>query len=82
MVNEIEHKFGSIADTAFQSQITQGINQAAQAAVSPKATAVEMAAKGIEKARFINNENALKAMRNLLKQESSIDDLVTKYAKP
>jgi len=66
--DELDRVFGAVARTSFQGQVEQAVKQAAGAAMSPSEAAVNVAAKAAQKAQGINKENAIKAMRRLLKE--------------
>lgn len=70
-VDELERQFGAAGTTSFQGQIQQGVEQAGRALLSPKAgladVAIKGVAKGVEKARGINTDNAFKAIKDLLR---------------
>lgn len=67
-VDELDSVFGPAARTSFQGQISQAVDRAAQAAMSPKSAVVGVAAKVAEKARGINQEGAFKAIKRLLER--------------
>lgn len=75
--NEIDRMFGAVADTSLKGQMEQavetGVRGAQQAAT--QGGLVGLAAKtigaGIERARGINEENAIKAMKELLRRQSN-----------
>lgn len=75
--NEIDRMFGAVADTSLKGQMAQavetGVRGAQQAAT--QGGLVGLAAKtigaGIERARGINEENAIKAMKELLRRQSN-----------
>lgn len=70
--DELDNRFGPVARTSFQGQIKQAVTDAsataAQAKVDPVGAAVRGVAGLAERARGINDENAFKAMRDLLRQ--------------
>lgn len=61
-VDELDSVFGTTARTSLQGQVEQAVKQ------GPVGIAVEAAAKGAEKLRGINEENAFKAMKDLLRE--------------
>jgi len=67
-VDELDAQFGTTARTSFQGQIQQGIEQAAQATVSPVGAVIKAGATGVEKLRNINEAGAFKAIKELLKE--------------
>ena len=69
-VDELDRVFGPVARTSFQGQIDQAVNKAAQAATSTSGAfdaTVGAIGKGAEKLRGINEQNAFKSIKNLLK---------------
>lgn len=69
--DELDRQFGAVARTSFQGQIQQGVEQAAKATTSKAGladAAIGALAKGVEKARGINDKNAFKAIRDLLSE--------------
>lgn len=66
-VDELDSVFGPAARTSFQGQIGQAVKGAAGAAARPADTAVNAVANAAEKARGINQGNAFKAIKDLLK---------------
>jgi len=68
--NEIDRMFGSPAATSFKGQIEQalekGVDTARRGIVD---SALDIAKSGLEKARGINEENAVKSMEELLKRK-------------
>lgn len=66
--DELDRVFGPVARTSFQGQISQAIERAAQGKAGPTAMAMETVGKTVEKARGINNENALKSIKELLRR--------------
>lgn len=71
-VDELDRVFGPVARTSFQGQVDQAIKQGAQAVSSPSgvydATA-SILGKGAEKLRGINEQNAFKSIKDLLKDK-------------
>jgi hypothetical protein len=74
--NEIDRMFGASASTSFKGQIEEatksGLDIAQKAASGGRTafgTAIELGSKGIEKARGINEDNAVKSIEELLKQK-------------
>lgn len=69
--NSIEDRFGAVAQTSFKGEIESAINRAGQQGA--KATAlqagVERVAKGAEKLRGVNDLNAFRAMRDILRTQ-------------
>ena len=59
-VEELESRFGALARTSLKGQVEQAVKQ------GPGAIVIDVVAKTAEKARGINDENAFKAMRDLL----------------
>lgn len=71
-VNEIDRMFGAPASMTFKGQIQEALQTGVQAARSGMAeNAINLAKTGIEKARGINEENAITAIEQLLKRELS-----------
>ena len=68
-VNEVDRMFGSPAPTSFKGQISQAISRGIDI---PRRglheTAIDLAKEGIEKARGINEENALKSIEKVLRK--------------
>lgn len=75
--NEIDRMFGAAADTSLKGQMAQsietGVRGAQQAATQGGLVglAAKVLASGVEKARGINEQNAVKAMEELLKRRSN-----------
>lgn len=72
-VDELDRVFGPVARTSFQGQIEQAIDSAARMSTSPTGlgdAALKGAAKGAEKLRGINEQNAFKAIRKLLNDQN------------
>jgi len=67
-VDELDRQFGTPASTSFQGQVQQGVEQAAKGKAGAVEFAVGKAAEAAEKARGINDQNAFKAIRELLKE--------------
>ena len=70
-VNEIDRMFGAAAPTSFKGQIDQAINKGVDVARRGGLgdAALDIAKKSINKARGINEENAIRAMEQLLKRK-------------
>lgn len=72
-VDELDRLFGAPAKTSFQGEIIKGtdtaISNLAEAKVSPITAAAKSAASVAERARGINEENAIKSIRELLKDK-------------
>jgi hypothetical protein len=70
-VDELDSRFGPVARTSFQGQIDQaaqrGVSALTEAKVSPVTAAIKGAASIAEKFRGINDDNAFKAIKDLLK---------------
>lgn len=71
--DELDSRFKPVARGSFQGQIDQAINRGVRtAAGSPEAAATDAAAglfsRGYNKIKGVNDENAFKAMRKLLKR--------------
>ena len=67
--DELNSVFGSSARTSFQGETAKGVKEGVEAVASNDGlfrTSVNVASKGLEKARGINQENAIKAMKSLL----------------
>ena len=70
-VDELDALFGPVARTSLQGQGEQIARRTAQAATSKEgafSAAVDVAGKGVEKLRGINEEAAFKAIKELLKK--------------
>ncbi|MEE9223098.1 MAG: hypothetical protein V3V40_06535 [Nitrosomonadaceae bacterium] len=70
-VDELDRRFGTLATTGFQGQIKQGVEQAGRALASKSGmadVAVSKVAQFAEKKRGITDDNAFKAIRDLLMQ--------------
>ena len=65
----LDERFGAVAKTGFQGQIEQAVTQAARQGAGRTAfeAGVEVAGKGIEKMRGVNEFNAFEALNDLLK---------------
>lgn len=69
-VNEIDRMFGTAAPTSFKGQIDQAINKGVDVARRGLVdSALDIAKTSIEKARGINEENAIKSIEKILKRE-------------
>lgn len=70
-VDELDSRFGPVARTSFQGQIDQaaqrGVSALTEAKVSPVTAALKGAASIAEKLRGINDDNAFKSIKELLK---------------
>lgn len=76
--NELDRMFGSAADTSLKGQMEQaaksGLTAAKEAARGGGGLterAINLAAMGLERARGINEENAIKAMEQILRRRSN-----------
>ncbi|MGD2065735.1 MAG: hypothetical protein PVI43_01015 [Candidatus Bathyarchaeota archaeon] len=68
--NEIDRMFGAAAPTSFKGQIEEATMKGLDIARrNMLETAIDLTAKGMEKARGINEENAIKAIETLLKEK-------------
>jgi len=69
--DELDRMFGATARTSFQGQIGQAIEGAARAATPTGMgdLAIKGVAKGVEKARGINESGAFRAIKELLKEQ-------------
>jgi hypothetical protein len=70
-VDELDSVFGPVARTSFQGQVKQGTKKAADAATSKQGAfqaGVDILGEGFEKVRGINEENAFKSIKELLKK--------------
>lgn len=68
--NELDRMFGSPADTSLKGQVATAMETGVKAARgSAKEAAFDLVSRGIEKARGINEENAIKAMKDLIERE-------------
>ncbi|MEH6451278.1 MAG: hypothetical protein V7765_21635 [Oleispira sp.] len=71
-VDELDRVFGPVARTSFQGQIDQAVKQGARAATS-EAGAVDagigIVGRTAEKLRGVNEENAFKSIKELLKEK-------------
>lgn len=68
-VNEIDRMFGAVAPGTFKGQIEQALKTGLDIARSSAAEkAMQMAMSAAEKARGINEENAIKAIKQLLER--------------
>lgn len=63
----LDDQFGAIAKTGFKGQVGSAVRQAARGREGIKEAVIERGAEAIEKARGINEQNAFKAMQELLK---------------
>ena len=74
-MDELDSVFGPVARTSFQGQVEQGGKNAARRARGGRdgifEAAIDAAAEGLEKARGIDQENAYKAIRDLLSKEAN-----------
>ncbi len=71
-VDELDRVFGPVARTSFQGQIDQAVNKGARAATSSAGAAdaaIGVVGKGAEKLRGINEGNAFKSIKELLKEK-------------
>ena len=67
--DELDSMFGAGARTSFKGQISQAIESGSQAARRGVIdTALDVGAAGVEKARGINEENAIKSIEKLLRR--------------
>jgi len=66
--DELDSVFKPVARTSFQGQIGQAVDRAAKAAQGPKAVAIEAAGSLADRARGINEEQAFKAIKRLLRE--------------
>jgi hypothetical protein len=62
-VDELDAVFGTTARTSLQGQVEQAVKQ------GPVGVAAEAVAKGAEKLRGINEENAFKSIKELLQEQ-------------
>jgi hypothetical protein len=76
--NELDRMFGAAADTSLKGQMEQaaksGLTAAKEAARGGGGLterAINLAAMGLERARGINEENAIKAMEQILRRRSN-----------
>lgn len=70
--DELDRILGSAPRTSLQGQFDQAFGKAARAATSKSGlfeAGVDLAGKGFEKMQGINEENAIKAMKELLKEK-------------
>ena len=65
--DELDKVFGSSSRTSLQGDIQKAVSTAGRATRSPTEAAVDVAGAGLEKLRGINEEGALKAIKDLLK---------------
>lgn len=63
----LDDKFGVIAKGGFKGQAASAFKQAAEGREGIKAAVIERGAEAVEKARGINEQNAFKAMQELLR---------------
>lgn len=66
--DELDRKFGAAADTSLQGDIGKVVDKAASAVINPVTAGISGLGKVAQKARGINEENAFKSIRALLKQ--------------
>ena len=71
-VDALDKRFGPVAETSFQGQIVQGVQQGARAAADPSGRGMgdlvsDLATKGYNKATGVTDDRAYKAIRDLLK---------------
>ncbi len=64
----LEDQFGAIAKTGFKGQVTSAVRQAARGREGIKEAVIEKGAEALEKARGISEQNAFKAIQELLKE--------------
>lgn len=68
-VDELDARFGPVARTSLAGELDKGLNRGAQLAKGGLFdTAVAIGAKGVEKARGINDKAAFKSIKELLKK--------------
>jgi hypothetical protein len=70
--DELDKLFGAAARTSLQGDVGKGVKRGLETASGNRSLsglAIDAAASGIEKARGINEENAFKAIKELLKRE-------------
>lgn len=68
--NELDRMFGSPADTSLKGQVATAMETGVKAARgSAKEAAFDLVSRGLEKARGINEENAITAMKDLINRE-------------
>jgi hypothetical protein len=65
-VDELEKRFGTAARTSLQGDLEKGIRYAA---AGPRAAAVDALAAGANKLRRVNEQAAVKALRDLLREQ-------------
>lgn len=68
--DELDRQFGAVARTSLQGQMAQAMASTAKAAATKTGlidATISLAGKGVEKARRINDKNAYKAIREILK---------------
>lgn len=64
----LDDQFGAIAKTGFKGQIGSAVKQAARGREGIKEAVIEKGVEAIEKARGINEQNAFKSIKELLKE--------------
>lgn len=64
---ELDRMFGAPASTSFKGQIEQAAKKGVEVAADPGQTAIGLAIKASEKFRGLNEENAIKSIKALLK---------------
>lgn len=70
--NEMDRMFGAPAATSFKGQISQAMKTGVDIAKGRAAdVAMELAKTGLEKAKGINEENAIKAMEKILNRQKA-----------
>lgn len=65
--DELDSVFGAVARTSLKGQAQQAVRKGADAAANQSNAAVDLAGAGIEKLRGINEENAIKAIKAVIK---------------
>lgn len=79
VTNELDRMFGSVAEGSFKGQIEQAIRPGIQVAQgNARQAAIELATGLIDKARGINEENAIKALKKLLSEKQTVESAMGK----
>ncbi len=68
VVDELDRVFGPVARTSFQGQVQQGVEAAARGTQGITDLAIKAGAKAADKVLRINEENAFKSIKKLLRE--------------
>lgn len=78
VANEIDRMFGAVAETSLKGQMEQAMESGLKAAMGNKVgAALDLAGGAIERARGINKNNAVAAMKKLLAEKQTVHQGLT-----